>query len=168
MALVLTAAMLLTIASVSYFLVSGFHSNTINRNFSSVFEAANGGVEYVSGIVYAQLKGTTPENVGAVTLSTGVSSMNDIIASCTPGTATISAKTPDGKFTIVSELECLGSKPIPGMGGALRFPPPAGVTGGGASTLATKYLHYSVKANAKEAVNPQHIGQTEAIYQALQ
>lgn len=168
MALVLTAAMLLLIAAVSYFLMSGYRANTVNKGFANAYEAANGGVEYTSGIVTEYLNGNVPANIGSVSLGTGVSALSDIVLSCLPGTATITAKTADAKFNMVATVECAGSKPIPGMGGVLRFPPPAGVTSGGATQLATKYMQYRIAVKVNETTNPQFIGVTEAVYQAAQ
>ncbi len=160
MALILVTVMLLLIASLTYLMTSGYQANTINRKFSTVYDAANGGVEFSNGVITAYLKGSTPQNIGPVS---DLTALSDIISSCSTGTATIGGKTADGNYKIDSTVACLGNKPIPGYGGALRFPPPPAVTGGGAAGLGTSYQFYSIVSKATETANPQHIGQTEAI-----
>ncbi len=168
MALILTTVMLFLIASITYLLLAGFQTNVINREFSTVYEAANGGVEYHTGIINSYLVGATPGDAGSISTDPVTTTLSDIITTCATGTATSTAKTADGKYVITTTLKCLGNQPIPGYGGALRYPPPEGAKGGGTGTTATKYIFYSIIAQAKESSNPQNIGQTEAIYRAMQ
>jgi len=165
MALILTTVMLMLIISVSYLLRGGFQTNIINRKFSTVYEAANAGVEHSASIINSYLEGGTPADVGLVSDATALSSL---ITTCSNDIETIKAKTADGKYMITSTLECLGSKPIPGYGGVLRFPPLPPSTGGGTGNMATNYLFFSIIAKAEETSNAENIGQTEAIYRAMQ
>ena len=82
--------------------------------------------------------------------------------------ATISAKTADGTYSITTAIRCLGNKPIPGYGGALRFPPPPAMSGGGTGGGATKYIFYSIVSRATETTGSATIGKTEAIYRVIQ
>lgn len=168
MALILTVAMLLLIAGLSYLFVSGYRANTINRSFSTVYDAANGGVDYTTGIIIDHLKGQTPASLGTVTVDPTTTSLSSIVTGCVGGTATITGKTADGSYTIATTVECLGSLPIPGYGGVLRFPPPPNAAAGGTGTMVTKYIIYSVKSEAKESSNPQNIGQTEVVFRTTQ
>jgi hypothetical protein len=167
LALVITTVMLLLIAGVSYLFTTGYQVNVINRQFSTAYDAANGGVEYVAGIINTCLKkNEAPPDIGSVSPDTAT--LNTMVTTCSNTTATIMAKTADGKFTLTVAINCLGTKPIPGYGGALRFPPPPGAIGGGATTTATKYLMYRIVAKATESVNSQNVGQTEVVYRAMQ
>jgi hypothetical protein len=162
-ALVITVVVLMLISSLTYLFTKGFQTNIINRKFSTVYEAANGGVEYTTGLVNAYLSGTTPSDTAAdANFST--------VANCTSTatTSVVSAKTADGNYTITTTIQCLGSKPIPGYGGALKFPPPARA-GGGTGGSATKYIFYSIVTEAKEASGTEkNIGKTEGIYRVIQ
>ncbi len=162
-ALVITVVILMLIGSLTYLYIKGLGTNIINRQFSSVYEAANGGVEYASGIVSALSAGTmTVSDVGAYS-----GDLSGIVNSCSTGTATITAKTADGKYTITTLIQCVGSKPIPGYGGGLRFPPPPSATGGGIGGTATQYFFFSIRADATESSSSSNKGRTEAIYRAL-
>ena len=86
----------------------------------------------------------------------------------TTDTATITAMTADGNYTITTTIQCLGSKAIPGYGGALKFPPPPALAGGGTGGSATKYIYYSVISQATETTGSTNIGKTEAIYRVIQ
>ena len=55
-ALIMTVVMLMLIGGMSYILLKGFQTNIINRQFSTVYEAANGGVEFATGVVNSYLK----------------------------------------------------------------------------------------------------------------
>ena len=50
-ALIITVVMLMLIGGMSYILLKGFQTNIINRQFSTVYEAANGGVEFTTGVI---------------------------------------------------------------------------------------------------------------------
>ncbi len=167
MALIITLVMLLMIVSLSYFLTTGFRGNIINRQFTTVYESAQGGVEYSSGVINTYLKSaTTPTNVGGI--SPDSTTLSNIVTTCTGSTATITIMTADGKYSVVTEVKCLGVKAIPGYGGALRFPPPPPERGGGTGSMSTKYIFYSEIAKSKETITAQNIGQSEVIYRAIQ
>lgn len=169
-ALVITVVILMLIGSITYLYFKGLGTNIINRQFSTVYEAANGGVEYASGIVSALSDGTmTVSDVGNVVVTgDGTVTLSDI-ANCsnTTETATITAKTADAKYTITTTIQCVGSKPLPGYGGALRFPPPPSAAGGGIGSTATLYVFFSIRADATESSNSSNKGRTEAIYRVV-
>lgn len=164
-ALVITVVVLMLISSLTYLFTKGFQTNIINRQFSTVYEAANGGVEYGTGVVNVYLTTTAlPNNVGVTGASTNIN--NALGCSNTTDTGIITAMTADGTYTITTTIRCLGSKPIPGYGGALKFPPPPALSAGGGS--ATKYIFYSIISNATETTGPTNRGRTEAIYRVIQ
>ena len=71
-ALVITVVVLMLISSLTYLFTKGFQTNIINRQFSTVYEAANGGVEYTTGVVNSSLlNGTSPANIGTITVTGG-------------------------------------------------------------------------------------------------
>ena len=166
-ALIITVVVLMLISSLTYLFTKGFQTNIINRQFSTVYEAANGGVEYSTGVLNSYLGGTTLTNIGTITV-TG-STFNDI-ATCTTTaqTATIQARTADGTYQITTDIRCLGNKAIPGYGGALKFPPPPALAGGGTGGSATKYIFYSIISQATETTGSTNIARTEAIYRVIQ
>jgi len=165
-ALIITVVMLMLIGGMSYLLLKGFQTNIINRKFSSVYEAANGGVEYGTGVINTYLTTTAlPGNVG---LTGGTNMTNALACTNTTDTGTITAITADGTYTITTTFQCLGNKPIPGYGGALRFPPPPAMAGGGTGGGATKYIFYSIFSRATETTGSANIGKTEAIYRVIQ
>ena len=164
-ALVITVVVLMLISSLTYLFTKGFQTNIINRQFSTVYEAANGGVEYGTGVINVFLTTTAlPNNVGFTTGSTDVN--NAMGCANTTDTARITAMTADGTYTITTTIQCLGSKAIPGYGGALKFPPPPALSAGGGS--ATKYIFYSIISQATETSGSTNIGKTEAIYRVIQ
>jgi hypothetical protein len=159
-ALVITVVVLMLISSLTYLFTKGFQTNIINRQFSTVYEAANGGVEYTTGLVNAYLVGTTPSDTAAdANFST--------VVNCTSTTTTsqVTAKTADGNYTITTTITCLGNKPIPGYGGGLTFPPKPAMGAGG---TPTKYIFYSIISQATETTGSTNIGKTEAIYRVIQ
>lgn len=166
--LVITVVVLMLISSLTYLFTKGFQTNIINRKFSTVYEAANGGVEYTTGVVNSSLlNGALPGNLGSVNVSDAT--LLAIIQCSDTSSAIITAKTADGVYTITSTIKCLGSKAIPGYGGALKFPPPPALAGGGTGGSATKYIFYSIITEAKEASGTEkNIGKTEAIYRVIQ
>jgi len=168
MALILTLVMLLLIVSVSYLFTAGFRGNVINRQLSTVYEAANAGVEHSSGIINNYMKNITPTNSTVGIISPSEPTLSGIVMTCATGTAGVKAQTADGKYKIETTIGCLGTEPIPGYGGALRFPPPPAALGGGTGTMATTYRFYSATARAEESTNSENIGQTDAVYRALQ
>ncbi|MBI5203605.1 MAG: hypothetical protein HZA11_01675 [Nitrospirae bacterium] len=165
-ALIITVVMLMLIGGMSYLLLKGFQTNIINRKFSSVYEAANGGVEYATGVINSYL--TTTNQPADVVVSSGTFADTVGCTGTPPPILRITAKTADGTYTITSNIQCLGSKPIPGYGGALRFPPPPAMAGGGTGGGATKYIFYSIVSRAEETTGPTNIGKTEAIYRVIQ
>ncbi|MEK6651499.1 MAG: hypothetical protein AABY50_01045, partial [Nitrospirota bacterium] len=54
-ALIITVVVLMLISSLTYLFTKGFQTNIINRQFSTVYEAANGGVEYSTGVLNSYL-----------------------------------------------------------------------------------------------------------------
>ena len=65
-ALVITVVVLMLISSLTYLFTKGFQTNIINRQFSTVYEAANGGVEYTTGVVNSSLlNAALPDNLAA-------------------------------------------------------------------------------------------------------
>jgi hypothetical protein len=167
-ALVITVVVLMLISSLTYLFTKGFQTNIINRQFSTVYEAANGGVEYTTGVVNSYLGGTSLTDIGTITV-TGSKTMTDI-TTCTTTTesATIQARTADGTYKVTATIKCLGTKAIPGYGGALKFPPPPALAGGGTGGSATKYIYYSIISQATETTGSTNIGKTEAIYRVIQ
>lgn len=169
-AMIITLVVMMLIASLTLLFQKAFQTNVINRKFSTVYEAANGGIEYAAGIMNSFLTNQTlPQdwtNVGG--------GMDDAtfttLANCTntTTTATITARTADGNYIITTTLKCIGSRNIPGQGGVLRFPPPPSSSGGGTSAQATKYIFYSMISNATETSNSQSVGKTEAVYRVVQ
>lgn len=165
-ALIITVVMLMLIGGMSYLLLKGFQTNIINRKFSSVYEAANGGVEYATGVINSYL--TTTIQPSDVVVSSGTFASTVGCTGTPPPILVITAKTADGTYTITSNIQCLGNKPIPGYGGALRFPPPPAMAGGGTGGGATKYIFYSIVSRATETTGSTNIGKTEAIYRVIQ
>ena len=169
-ALVITVVVLMLISSLTYLFTKGFQTNIINRQFSTVYEAANGGVEYATGILNVHLGGNTAANVGGVAVTGGVA-FNDIaVCNDETNTATITARTADGNYTITTTVKCLDKSLVGvGFGGALRFPPPPSGVGGGivSSQQRTVYL-YSINSTATETSGSTNIAKTEAIYRAVQ
>lgn len=163
-ALVITLVVLMLISSLTYLFTKGFQTNIINRQFSTVYDAANGGIEYSTGVLNSELLGTTLTNIGNITV-TGATFTDIATCTTTTQTATITARTADGTYTITADIKCLGTKAIPGYGGALRFPPPPALSAGGGS--ATKYIFYSIISQAKESSGT-NIARTEAIYRVIQ
>lgn len=164
MALVITVVVMMLIASLTYLFTKGFQTNIINRKFSTVYEAANGGVEYTTGVMNSYLGGTTPADIGNISGA----ALSDVANCTTTNTATIIARTADGNYEITTTIQCLGNKAIPGYGGALRFPPPPAIIGGGTGSMATKYIFYSIVSEATETPSSANVGHTEAIYRVVQ
>ena len=167
-ALVITVVVLMLISSLTYLFTKGFQTNIINRQFSTVYEAANGGVEYTTGIVNSYLLGTSLTDIGTITVTGGKTFTDITTCTTTSESATITAKTADGVYSITTTTWCLGSKAIPGYGGALKFPPPPALAGGGTGGSATKYIFYSIISTATETTGSTNIGKTEAIYRVIQ
>lgn len=156
-AIVITAVILLMIAGVSYLIFRGLSAVIINKQFATVYEAANGGVEHAAGIIVSFWNGEPYSELGSY-----YGNIDSVLnCSSTTDTLTYTIKTADNKYKIDMEIKCLGRQPIPGAGGALAFPPPKGISGGG---TATWFLFYSIKASSEETVNPENKGRTEAIY----
>ena len=161
--LVITVVIMMLIGGLTYLYVRGIGAVTINRQFSTVYEAASGAVEYIAGVIK-----DCADNPNCADKIGVVSSNFNSIVSCTntSDTATIQMKTADGKFLITAELRCLGISALPGRGGVLRFPPPP--TKGGLKGQATQYSYYSIVATAREEGRPENIGRTEVVYRLLQ
>ena len=169
MALVITIVVMMIITSLTILFTKGFQTNVINRKFSTVYEAANGGVEYAMGVVNKTISsGTIPTDVQDL-LSGAEETTLTAVVSCTSTTSvsTITVRTADGTYSMTSSIKCLGDRPLPGYGGTLKFPPPVSLGGGGVGQ-ATKYIFYSVTAEAQETSSPENIARTESIYRLLQ
>jgi len=167
-ALVITLVVLMLISSLTYLFTKGFQTNVINRQFSTVYEAANGGVEYTTGTVNSYLVGTALTDIGNITVSGGKTFTDITTCTTTSESAEIKARTADGTYEVTTTIKCLGSKAIPGYGGALKFPPPPALAGGGTGGSATKYIFYSIISQATETSGSTNIGRTEAVYRVIQ
>lgn len=163
--LVITVVIMMLIGGLTYLYFRGIGAASINRQFSTVYEAAGGGVEYTLSIIVDFLNNQTlPPNIGLVSNET---TFRDIITcSDRTNTATLEMKTADGKFLITTEIKCVGSGALAGRGGVLRFPPPP--TKGGLRGQPTQYFYYSVRATAREDGRPENVGRIETVYRLLQ
>ena len=167
-ALVITLVVLMLISSLTYLFTKGFQTNIINRQFSTVYEAANGGVEYTTGVVNTSLlNGALPANLAATTYN-ATTLLNIIQCTDESSEETITARTADGNYQITTTIKCLGKKAIPGYGGALRFPPPPALAGGATSGSATNYIFYKIISQATETTGSTNRARTEAIYRVIQ
>ena len=156
-AMVILAAILLLVAGLSYLFLRSFGAATVNKQFATVFDAANGGAEHAAGIINSYWNGGS-------TTGLGITSGDPItILGCTDTTSllTVNVKTSDGKYIINTTVQCIGRQTMPGVGGALAFPPPKGLAGGG---TAAWYLYYSIISTSQETGTPVHKGRTEAVY----
>jgi hypothetical protein len=166
-ALLITTVVLMLISSLTFLFVKGFQANVLNRNFSTVYEASNGGVEYTAGLIQTYLNGSTLADLGDIT--TGGGALFQDILSCADQTneATIKVKTADDKYLIETEVRCIGTSSIPGEGGKLTFPPKPPKSGGGLSGVS-QFVFYSINSGANESTNPTVYGRTEAVYRVVQ
>ncbi|MEO0228199.1 MAG: hypothetical protein ABIL70_09150 [candidate division WOR-3 bacterium] len=160
--LVIVAIVLMLTSSITYLLLKGLSANVINKQFATVYEAANGGVEYLAGIINAYINGQDPQNIGGVS-----GDLSGIINNCSPGIATITMKTSDGNYTIKTSIQCLGTSPVPGQGGVLRFPPPPPLSAGGIGSTKNAYIFYSIISIAQKNDDPKSIARTEAVYKTV-
>jgi len=166
-ALVITLVVLMLISSLTYLFTKGFQTNIINRQFSTVYEAANGGVEYTTGVVNSSLlNGALPGNLGSV--GDEPTLLNIIQCTDESSEETITAQTADGNYQITTTIKCLGKKAIPGYGGALKFPPPPALSSGGTGGSGTQYIFYKIISSATETTGSTNRGKTEAIYRVIQ
>jgi len=157
--MVITLVILMLIAGLTYLLTRGFRANVINKEFASVYDAANGGAEHAAGIINSYWAGTSISGLGSFTGS------SDSVLRCsnTTDTLEISTITADGKYRIDTMVRCIGRQAIPGAGGVLSFPPPKGLYGGGS---AAWYIFYSIISTAEE-INTGSKGRTEAVYRIV-
>jgi len=172
--LVITVVIMMLIGGLSYLYLKGLGAVVINKEFTTVYEAANGGVEYTVGIIIDYLK--NPDNppsqirqfdtVGQLDPDDEETFKKIIKCTDTNLTAQLIMKSADGRFLITAEIRCLGHQSLPGEGGVLRFPPPPGR--GGLKGKANIYSFYSIRATATEAGRPENIARTEAVYRYLQ
>lgn len=158
-ALVITLVVLMLVGSLTYLLTRGLRAAIINKEYATVFDAANGGVEHAAGILSSYWNGETTSGLGITSDTPTTDSV--LTCSSTSNILTVSARTADGKYRIDVSVKCLGKQAIPGAGGALAFPPPKGLSGGG---IAAWYLFYSITTTSEETTNPVNKGRTEAIY----
>lgn len=165
--LVITIVIMMLIGGLTYLSFRSISAVTINRQFSTVYEAANGGVEFTTGIIidYSKDPNNPPSQIGQFSPDEATF-RNIVYCEDMTSTARLEMKSADGKFLITTEVRCLGFQRLPGEGGALRFPPPPAK--GGLKTKATMNVFYSIVAIAREAGNTQNIARTEAVYRLLQ
>ncbi len=170
--LVMVVVIMTLIGGLTYLFLKTTGANIINRQFSTVYEASKGGVEYMAGIINAYINdGQLPGNIGGV--KSGNLEKLKMIINCSlqiegeGGEETITMKTADGKYTITTEIRCLGTSPIPGQGGVLRFPPPPPLSGGGIGTTKNAYIFYSIISTAQMNDDPKSIARTEAVYKTV-
>ncbi len=165
--LVITVVILMLIGGLTYLYLKGLGAVVINRQFNTVYDAANGGVEYTTEIIIDYLKnpGSPPSQIGQ--FNPDEATFRNII-NCTDTTLTaqLIMKSADGRFLITAEIRCLGYQSLPGEGGVLRFPPPPGK--GGLKGKANIYSYYSIRVTATEEGRPENIARTEAVYRYLQ
>ena len=157
MVMIVALAILLFVTGVSFLMLKGLRASVIHKEFASVYEAANGGVEHAAGLIATHWQG------GSVTGMGKYDGNQETVLNCSSSTdsfivATLSA---DGKYKVEITVSCLGKQAIPGAGGALAFPPPKGLSGGGSPVW---YIFYSIVATAEESENPKNRGRTEAVY----
>lgn len=109
MALVIMAVVLMLVAGMSYLFIRGFGAATINRQFATVFDAANGGAEHAAGIISSYWSGGSTSGVG-ITSGDPTTALG-----CTDKTAivTVNIKTADGKYTINATIQCIGQQAMP-------------------------------------------------------
>ncbi len=162
--LVITVVIMMLITGLTYLFYRGLGAVTLNREFSTVYDAAGGGVEYATGIIISYLRDPEkpPQNIGQISGDLG-----SIITTCAQGEATMDLKTADGRYLINVRISCLGTQRLPGEGGTLRFPPPP-TRGGTGPAKPTSYSFYSIIATVRESENPQNIAKVEAVYRTLQ
>jgi len=164
------AASLLLIGGIYYLVGGGFKIATINKKFSSSQEAAAGGVQLATEAV-RQLINDYNNGAATFTLSNNMGwwpanygGAANVIFYCQPSpqTATLRAKTADGRYQIDMTVTCLGQKPVPGSGNAMVFPPPPSSGGGG----GTAFYFYSIVAQAQDMRDPKNpsIGSVQAVY----
>ncbi len=161
-AMVITLVIMMLIGSLTYLLTRGFGSNVLNRQFTTAYDAANGGVEYGAGIVKSYID--TADISGLVPTAAIEASISNLIQNCSTTPETFTLNTADGNYTIDIEMVCLGTQVIPGMGGVLKFPPLPAITSGGSGTW---YIFYSINAVAQETTTG-IVARTESVYRAIQ
>jgi hypothetical protein len=155
--MVMTLAILILVGEISYLLVRGFRASVINKEFATVYDAANGGVEHAAGIILSHWSGLPTDALGSYT-----GELRSVL-NCTSTTNELrfTTHTADSKYRIDMNIRCLGKQAIPGAGGTLSFPPPKGLAGGG---MAVWYVFYSIISTAEENSSPKRKGRTEAVY----
>lgn len=167
--MLITLVVLLLIGSLTFLLIKGSQTNVLNRRFTTVFDAANGGVEYSAGLIQSTLGGIPyTSTIGPISVTGGVTLADILNCTDTVNTATVTLQTADGLYNINSTIQCLGNKALPGYGGYLRFPPPPPVAGGGIGSTLSRYNFYSITSLATETVTPTNVGITESIYRVVQ
>jgi hypothetical protein len=158
--LLILAVILMLVGGMSYLLLKGFGAATINKQYATVFDAANGGAEHAAGIISSYWNGGSTSGLGIT--STDATYITQILG-CTDTTSilTVNVKTSDGKYTMNTTIQCIGRQTMPGVGGALAFPPPKGLAGGG---TAAWFLYYSIISESYEAGGAVNKGRTEVVY----
>ena len=152
-ALIITLLTLMLIAGINFIIIRGFNSATINREFATAQDAAEGGAEYSTDVIKAiATAGTVPANMGA-----DAATALNVIYYCNAGATNINVKTADGAYTINAQVTCNKSNPL-GEGGGLVFPPPPG-RGNAPPSI---YCFYSIISQATGPENT--IGKVEAVY----
>ncbi|MBI4691621.1 MAG: hypothetical protein HY754_15360 [Nitrospirae bacterium] len=173
-ALIMTVVVLMLIGSLSYLFTKAFQTNIINRQFSTVYEAANGGAEYAAGIVKKYMDTQSLQwatNIGWYSVSGGIDFLT--LANCTSTdkltkVAIMKARTADGNYEITMTIMCTGTSVPPGEGGVRRFPPPPKTTGGGVGVGTGNTIYfYSIIADATELNGSKNVGHTEALFRLM-
>ena len=157
MVMIVALAILLFVTGVSFLMLKGLRASVIHKEFASVYEAANGGVEHAAGLIATHWQG------GSVTGMGKYDGNQETVLNCSSSTDSfiIATHSADGKYKVEITVSCLGKQAIPGAGGALAFPPPKGLSGGGSPVW---YIFYSIVATAEDSSNPKNRGRTEAVY----
>lgn len=170
-ALVITLAVMMLVGGLTLLLTRGFRgANVINRQFSTAYDAANGGVEHATGIIITYWNyNKDVSRIAGLGIDLGNIDTVRNILDCVNRTDPIlgNVKTADGRYDIDMRIQCLGIQPIPGMGMAFTFPPPRPIGGGGAVGMPTQYIFYSVIADTRE-IETGITGRTEAVYRISQ
>jgi len=157
MVMIVALAILLFVTGVSFLMMKGLRASVIHKEFASVYDAANGGVEHAAGIIATHWQGGSLIGMGKY------EGNQETVLNCSSSTDSfiIATHSADGKYRVEITVSCLGKQAIPGAGGALAFPPPTGVSGGGSPVW---YIFYSIIATAEESESPKNRGRTEAVY----
>jgi len=156
MVMIVALAILLFVTGVSFLMMKGLRASVIHKEFASVYDAANGGVEHAAGLITTHWQGGSLAGLGKF------EGNHDTVLNCSSTDSFIIAThSAEGKYRVEITVSCFGKQAIPGAGGALAFPPPKGLSGGGSPVW---YIFYSIVATAEETEGSKNRGRTEAVY----